>query len=595
MHALALALLLPLAAAPPKPTAAQARAYVARVGAELEPLALRQNTANWVNLTYLTDDTDRLAAWANEEMMAATTRAILGTARFRGLALDRDTARALQLLRVSQVLPAPQQPARRAELAAVAARLESAYGKAKYCGPDGKGACRDLGQLEEVLAQSRSWDELLDAWTGWHGVAAPTRADYRRLVELGNDGARQIGFGDMGELWRSGYDMPPAAFEADADRIWAQVQPLYRELHCLVRARLQALHGKERVPDGKPIPAHLLGNMWAQQWDNLYPLLVPHPEVAPHDVDRALREQGWSAERMVRTGEAFFTSLGLPALPATFWERSMLVKPRDREVVCHASAFDVDGRDDIRVKMCTRPTEDDLRTVHHELGHNYYQRAYQAQPYLFRSGANDGFHEAIGDALVLSMTPGYYARLGLAPAAPADERAVVNHQLRVALDRVAFLPFGRLIDQWRWDVFSGKTPPERWNEAWWRLRREVQGVDAPVARGEGAFDPGAKYHVPAHVPYTRYFLAHVYMFQFHRALCRAAGQGGPLHQCSIYGSREAGQRLEALLRAGASRPWPEVLEAMTGERQADASALLEYFAPLRGWLAEQNRGRTCGW
>jgi peptidyl-dipeptidase A len=414
-------------------------------------------------------------------------------------------------------------------------------------------------------------------------------------VELGNEGARQIGFRDMGELWRSAFDVPPAAFEAEVDGLWADLQPLYRELHCHVRARLQERYGKERVPDGKPIPAHLLGNMWAQQWDALYPLVEPYPGVAPLDVDGALRAQGWSPERMVRTGESFFTSLGLPALPATFWERSMLVKPRDREVVCHASAWDLDARDDLRIKMCIRPTEEDLRTIHHELGHNYYQRAYQALPHLFRAGANEGFHEAIGDALVLSMTPGYYARLGLAREAAGDERALVNFQMRVALDRVAFLPFGKLVDRWRWGVFSGEIPPERWNAAWWELRREVQGVEAPVARGEADFDPGAKYHVPGHTPYMRYFLASVYTFQFHRALCRAAGQAGPLHQCSIAGSREAGARLGDMMALGASRPWADALEAMTGERRGDASALLEYFAPLRAWLAEQNRGRACGW
>ncbi|MBI5067510.1 MAG: M2 family metallopeptidase [Deltaproteobacteria bacterium] len=597
--ALAHALLLPLSAAPASPgrpaTPAEARAFVGRINAELEPLAYRENTAQWIAGTFITGDTERQAAWATEAQMAATTRAILEAERFRGLRLDPETARALQLLRTGGKLPAPVDPARRAELASVGSRLEGSYGKGKYCGPGGTGTCRDLGQLEETMSRSASWEELLDTWQGWHAVGAPLRSDYRRLVELGNEGARQIGFRDMGELWRSGFDMSPAAFEADVDRLWAEMLPLYRELHCHVRARLQERYGKERVPDGKPIPAHVLGNMWAQQWDALYPFLEPYPGVAPLDVDGALRAQGWTPERMVRTGESFFTSLGLPALPATFWERSMLVKPRDREVVCHASAWDLDARDDLRIKMCIRPTEEDLRVVHHELGHNYYQRAYQAQPHLFRTGANEGFHEAIGDALVLSMTPGYYARLGLAREAPADERALVNFQMRVALDRVAFLPFGKLIDQWRWDVFSGKVPPERWNAAWWELRRKVQGVEAPVARSEADFDPGAKYHVPAHTPYTRYFLASVYMFQFHRALCRAAGQTGPLHQCSIAGSREAGARLAAMLALGASRPWADALQALTGERRADPSALLEYFAPLRTWLAEQNRGRTCGW
>jgi peptidyl-dipeptidase A len=314
------------------------------------------------------------------------------------------------------------------------------------------------------------------------------------------------------------------------------------------------------------------------------------------DVDAALQRRGWDAQKMVKVGEGFFTSLGLKPLPATFWERSMFTKPRDREVVCHASAWDVTYGGDIRIKMCIKPIEEDLVTIHHELGHNYYYQYYFEKPVLFQQGANDGFHEAIGDAIALSVTPEYYQKIGLLDAVPpADEKGVINVQMKRALDKIAFLPFGKLIDQWRWDVFSGAVPPAQYNAAWWRLRREYQGVEAPVPRTEADFDPGAKYHIPANTPYTRYFLAHVYQFQFHRALCRAAGHQGPLHTCSIYGNAEAGRRLQAMLALGASRPWPEAMEALTGERQGDASALMEYFAPLRAWLENENRGRKCGW
>jgi peptidyl-dipeptidase A len=498
-------------------------------------------------------------------------------------------------LRIGPTLPAPSDPRQRAELAAIAARLEGTYGKGKWCGADGKGACRDLGQLEAVLAKSRNWDENLDAWAGWHTVSPPMRQDYRRLVEIANRGAAEIGFDDLGELWRSGYDMAPEAFEKETDRLWGQVKPLYEDLHCFVRSRLQKVYGAERVPDGKPIPAHLLGNMWAQQWGEIYDLVEPYPGVSSLDVGASLASQGWDGVKMARTGEAFFTSLGLPALPASFWERSMLVKPRDREVVCHASAWDVDSADDLRIKMCIRPIEEDLRTIHHELGHNYYQWAYKGLPFLFQNSANDGFHEAIGDAVALSVTPGYYQRLGLIPAVPQDDRVAINFLMKVALDKVAFLPFGKLVDQWRWDVFDGRTPPTRYNAHWWDLRRDLQGVDAPLPRSEDDFDPGAKYHVPSATPYIRYFLAHVYMFQFHRALCAAAGHQGPLHQCSIYGSREAGKRLWAMLAMGQSKSWPEAMEALTGQRQADAGAILDYFAPLRAWLRQQNQGKRCGW
>jgi peptidyl-dipeptidase A len=581
------------------PSAGEARAFVARADEEMRRLIMRQQTAEWVKTNFITEDTDRLAAWANDELMAWLARATREAARFQRVRVDPATARALHLLRVAPavygVLPAPADPARRGELAALSSRMAGAYGKARWCGADGQKPCRDLQQLSDTLARSRSWDELLEAWEGWHATARPARADYQRMVALANQGAREMGFADVGQAWRSGYDMSPAAFERDTDRLWEQVSPLYRELHCYVRARLQAVYGAERVPDGRPIPAHLLGNMWAQQWGEIYPLVEPFPGAGSLDVSAGLVKGGWDALRMARTAEAFFTSLGLRPLPASFWSRSLLVKPRDREVECHASAWSLDFQDDLRIKMCIQLEEEDLRTLHHELGHNYYQWAYAGLPVLFQQGANEGFHEAIGDAVGLSVNPAYLQRLGLLPAGERDQRAVVNAQMREALEKVAFLPFGKLVDQWRWQVFSGRTQPDRYNAAWWELRRTLQGVAEPAARGEADFDPGAKFHVVGNVSYTRYFLAHLYMFQFHKALCQAAGFPGPLHECSVYGSREAGRKLQAMLELGASRPWPDAMEVLTGQRQADAGPLLEYFAPLRAWLAEQNLGKRCGW
>ena len=602
----ALLLAATLAAAPATPSALpptpeEARAFVEAADARLRASWTRGSLAEWIRQTYITDDTERLAAELNADAMADLDALTRGALRFGGVAAAPEVTRQLELLRNPSVLPGgapvvpPADPARRAELAALAARLDGLYGKGKWCGADGKRPCRDLGQLEEVLAKSRAWDAQLDAWSGWHTISREMRPLYARLVELANDGARGLGWKDTGELWRAGYDMPAEAFEADTDRLWAQVRPFYEQLHCYVRAELRRQYGAARIPEGAPIPAHLLGNMWAQSWDNLYPSLEPYRGAVALDVDKALVQQRWDAKRMVKLGEAFFSSLGFEPLPATFWERSQLVKPRDREVVCHASAWDVTFAADLRVKMCIKPTEEDLVTVHHELGHNYYQRAYTALPVLFQNGANDGFHEAIGDAIALSITPGYLKQVGLITALPKDQRGTVDVQLKRALSKVAFLPFARLIDQWRWDVFSGKTPPERYNADWWALRLRYQGVAPPVARSEADFDPGAKYHVAGNVPYTRYFLAAIYQFQFHKALCDAAGWKGPLHECSIYGSKAAGKKLEAMLAMGASRPWPEAYQALTGERQADGAALLEYFAPLRAWLEQENAGRKCGW
>jgi peptidyl-dipeptidase A len=586
-------------AAPVKPkpaTAAEAKAFVEKLNADLLQLSIRDQTAQWVKNTYITDDTERLAADGDDALLAYQAQALREVQRFRGLKLDAETARTLYLLRVSSPLLAPNDPKARRELTELGSKMEGLYGKGKYCGKDGKGPCRDLEQLSDVMDQSRDWNALLDAWTGWHAVGAEIRPHYVRFVELANQGARDNGFANLGDLWRSGYDMPPADFEKETDRIWAQVKPLYEALHCYVRAKLQDTYGKEHIPDGAPIPAHLLGNMWAQEWTNVYPLVEPYKGASNLDITSALKAKGYDPIKMVKRGEAFYVSLGLDRLPETFWKRSMFTKPADREVVCHASAWDVAFHDDLRIKMCIKVNEEDLVTIHHELGHDYYFHAYYRLPFLFQQGANDGFHEAIGDAIALSVNPGYYKQVGILDAVPpVNEQALINQQMKDALAKVAFLPFGKDIDQYRWGVFSGKIPTSQLNAAWWEIRRRDQGIAPPLPRSEADFDPGAKYHVPANVPYTRYFLARVLQFQFHRALCRAAGYQGPLHACSIYGNAEAGRRLQTMLALGASRPWPEALQALTGERQMDGGALLEYFAPLQAWLTAQNAGRRCGW
>ena len=582
-----------------QPTPADAKAFVDGVSVDLKRLWIRSQTADWIKSTYITDDTERNSAALSEDVMAFLSKAIADSVRFDRAGGDYDTRRQLHLLKIATSLPAPNDPERRRELAEIAAKLEGIYGKGKWCGTPvpGKPAprCKDLQDLEEVMAKSRSYPELLDAWVGWHTISREMRPLYARLVTLGNEGAREIGYSDLGALWRDKYDMTPADFEADVDRLWGEVKPFYDELHCYVRARLQKVYGKDKVPDGKPIPAHLLGNMWAQDWSNVYPLVAPYQGVGSLDVDAALKKRKYDPTKMVKTGEAFFSSLGLDPLPATFWERSMLTKPRDREVVCHASAWDVTYSADLRIKMCIRPIEEDLVAIHHELGHNYYQRAYVKQPLLYEDSANDGFHEALGDTIALSVTPGYLKNLGLIADVPKDDRFTINVQMKKALEKVAFLPFGRLIDQWRWDVFAGKVPPDRYDAAWWALREKYQGVAAPVPRSEADFDPGAKYHIPANVPYTRYFLAAIYQFQFHKALCDAAGWKGPLHACSIYGSKEAGKRLDAMMQMGQSRPWPEAMQALAGTKRADAGPMLEYFAPLRAYLREQTKGERCGW
>ncbi len=583
------------AVGPAEPTVDEAKAFVQRVDADLKKLWTASARASWVNQTYITDDTVALAAAADEASMAYMGRTAAEASRFEKLKLPDDVARQIKLVKLSQTLPAPNDEKKRSELATIAASMQADYGKGKYCPPKLEGKCLNLDELSEILEKSRKYDELLDVWTGWHSISPPMRERYQRYVELGNEGAKEMGFSDMGALWRAGYDMTPEEFEAEVERLWTQVKPLYDELHCYVRAKLRKEYGKDKIGDKAPIPAHLLGNMWAQDWVNLYDMAAPYPKESKLDVTKALVDKKVEPKEMVKMAEKFFTSLGLDELPKTFWERSLFTRPKDREVVCHASAWDLTYGGDIRIKMCIAPKEDDFITIHHELGHDYYYQYYYKLPILFQAGANDGFHEGIGDTIALSVTPGYLKTIGLLADAPQNEKADLNFLMKTALSKVAFLPFGKLIDQWRWDVFSGKTPPGKYNEAWWALRTKYQGISAPVERSEKDFDAGAKYHVPGNTPYMRYFLMDIYQFQFHRALCKTAGHTGPLHSCSIFGSKAAGDKLKAMLALGASVPWPKALEALSGETKADATAILDYFAPLRKFIQEENKAETCGW
>jgi peptidyl-dipeptidase A len=571
--------------------------FVARTNRELAELAIEVNAAGWTQATYINVDSQLLNAKAKGRFLAYLGKAVEDARQFEGQPMSATSRRTLALLKFSvlrESAPAPDDPARRAEFSRLLAGMEAKYGSGKYC-PQGPESCRDETQLKAVLESSRDYDELLDAWTGWHSTAKPLRADYVRYVELANEGARGFGFDDLGVMWRSNYDMSAADFQREAARLWGQVQPLYKELHCYTRGKLASKYGTEKVAPGKPIPAHLLGNMWAQQWDSIYDLLEPFPGVSSLDVDSALEKQSYDAVKMTKSAESFYKSIAFPALPQTFWERSMLTQPRDRDVQCHASAWHMDGKEDVRIKQCIRPTYEELRTIYHELGHIYYYLWYKDQPYMFQTGAHEGFHEAVGDTVNLSMTPTYLARIGLVPEAGTSREAVINQQMKLALEKIAFLPFGKLIDEWRWKVFSGEVTPANYNAAWWALREQYQGVAAPVARTEADFDPAAKYHVPANVSYTRYFLSFIMQFQFHKALCEAAGFKGPLHECSIYGNEVAGRKFGAMLAKGASVPWQDALYELTGTREMDASAILDYFAPLSGWLKEQNRDQKCGW
>jgi peptidyl-dipeptidase A len=594
--ALALSAAAPAAFAQPAPTAAptaaEAKAFIDKVEADLTKLNQAASRAAWVRATYITEDTMWLEAKAGAELTDTATRYALEAARFNNTPVDAVTRRKLDLLKRSLVAPAPQRPGAADEMATIASKLDSIYSTGKFTH---KGKQITLNDAEDIMRESRDPAELKAVWEGWHSISPVMTADYTKLAAMANEGSRALGYADTGALWRSGYDMDPDAFAAETDRLWKQVEPFYKNLHCYVRAQLNAQYGDAVQAKTGPIRADLLGNMWAQQWGNVYPIVAPKDVASSYDMTKLLVNANYDPVKMVKTGEGFYSSLGLAPLPATFWERSMITRPEGREVVCHASAWDIDEADDIRIKMCTKVNDEDFYTVHHELGHNYYQRAYKDQPLLFRNGANDGFHEAIGDFAGLSaLTPTYLKQIGLLDTVPGAQEDI-PFLLKMALDKIAFLPFGLLVDKWRWQVYSGELTPAEYNEGWWKLRTQYQGITPPGPRPADAFDPGAKYHIPGNVPYTRYFLAHIYQFQFHRAACQQAGWKGPLHRCSIYGEKELGEKFNRMMEMGQSRPWPEALAAFTGETRTDASAVTEYFAPLNVWLTKQNKGQGCGW
>jgi peptidyl-dipeptidase A len=578
---------------------AEARAFVKEMDADLRRLYVNASVAQWANETDITPEHEEAAARAGAEQAKGITRWIKAKRKFDPILsqLDDETRRQLVLLSFAGQ-PAPDDPAKADELARVGTEMSSIYGKGKVCtAVQGKEQCKDIEALSKVLQKSRKPAEALAAWQGWHeNVGRAERDLFVRYVGLANDGARGVGFDNVADMWKSAYDMPADAFEAETDRLYAQMKPLYEQLHCYTRRKLNRLYGDKVVAKTGPIPAHLLGNMWAQSWGWLSHELEPYPGEAPIDVTPTLAKPGaFDEKKMVQFAEGFYTSLGFPALPATFWERSMFQKPAGKEVVCHASAWDVTFSNDLRIKMCIQKTEEDLDVIHHELGHDFYFAAYYQLPTLFQNGANDGFHEAIGDTAVLSMTPSYLAQRGLLAKVVDNDKIRLNRQMATALEKIAFLPFGLVVDKWRWDVFSGKVAPEQYNEHWWQLRQQYQGIAPSVARAATDFDAGAKYHVPGNVPYMRYFLAAVLQFQFHRALCKIAGHEGPLDQCSIYGNKAAGDAYWKMLSLGASRPWQDALQELTGQREMDATAILDYFAPLQTWLEKQNEGQTCGW
>ncbi|MCB2088437.1 MAG: M2 family metallopeptidase, partial [Sphingomonadaceae bacterium] len=442
-------------AAPPM-TPEGAKEWVEGVEQDLFDFSVEASKVFWINANFITDDSDALAARYGAIGTEKSVNYALEAAKYAQVeGLDYNTHRKLNILRNGIVLPAPTTEGAATELNEIATWLNSQYGKGKGTlngeAISGSDIEAEMGNLDRTPA------EYAEMWASWHdNVGTPMKEDYARMVAIANEGARELGFADVGAMWRSGYDMPPEEFAGEMERLWQEVKPLYMALHTYVRWKLNEKYGDEVQPKTGPIRADLLGNMWAQEWGNIYPLVAPQGAGdIGYDLTDLIAAKGLSEMDMVKAGENFFSSLGFAPLPDTFWSRSLFTKPADREVVCHASAWDIDNKDDIRIKMCIKRNADDFVVIHHELGHNYYQRAYKDQPYLYLNGANDGFHEAIGDMIALSITPEYLVQIGMLDRkdVPGEDKDI-GLLLRQAMDKIAFLPFGLLVDKWRWGVFD---------------------------------------------------------------------------------------------------------------------------------------------
>ncbi len=555
------------------------------------------SSASWISSNFITYDSQVVIADYSKRYTLKALEEARTAASFDDLDLDPTDRRALNLIKSGFVMPPPLNEELAGELSTIMSELEAMYGSGTHCFSEDD--CYDLEAFEKIIDNSRNNEELLKAWNGWREIGKPMKDMYLRMVDIGNQGAQDLGYEGLSDLWFSKYDMPREEFAATVDRVYEDLKPLYEALQCHVRSELNEFYGDDVVPNEGSIPAHLLGNMWAQSWANVYDLVYEEPATASSiDLTQIINDKNLSEVEMVEISENFFLSLGFDPLPETFWERSLFVKPVDRGVVCHASAWDINSQtQDLRIKMCIEKNAEDFATIHHELGHIFYYQAYADLPEIFQRGANDGFHEAVGDLLTLSITPSYLEQIDFVTSeeAEAAKQGSIAFLMKQALDGVVTTPWTLMLDKWRMAVFNGELSENELNDYWWELREKYQGVRAPNDRPGDAFDPGAKYHIPGNTPYTRYYLARILQYQFHEALCEAIDFDGPLHECSIYGNELAGEKLRAMLSLGQSQPWQDALESMIGTRELNGKSMLNYYAPLKEWLDEKNKGRACGW
>ncbi|XP_053696511.1 angiotensin-converting enzyme [Sabethes cyaneus] len=448
--------------------------------------------------------------------------------------------------------------------------------------------------LKDIMAKSRDWNELQYTWLEWRRKSGRhMRELFEQLVDLTNEAARVNNFTDGAAYWQFPYESRD--FREEMEQVWKEILPLYEMIHAYVRRKLREFYGPDKISRDVPLPDHILGDMYGQSWNNILDVLIPYPGRSYLEVTPEMHKQGYNPLVMFQIADEFFVSMNMTAMPPDFWLTSVLTQPPDRPVLCTPSSWDFCNGKDYRIKMCTTVSHKDFITVHHELAHVQYFLNYRNNPKVFRDGANPGFHEAIGDAVTLSVAaPKHLQNLGLVQKNVDDTAHDINFLFSLALEKVVFLPFALAMDAWRYDIFEKRIRKEQYNCHWWLLREQYGGVKPPVLRSELDFDPGAKYHVAANIPYIKYFFSNVLQFQIHRAMCSASRQydpldpNKPLHKCDIYRQPAAGNILKQLMERGASEPWQQVLQEVIGEGRLDGTALREYFRPLEEWLRNEN-------
>jgi len=577
-----------------------------RADARFRELVSNVSYANWNYLTHMTqlnarrleDSQSQLVVWF--KLNVVTARRFLKNA---GSICHGVTVKLLKKLVNYQLIPSPLNPTTHRLISYLVNSMQRIYGSALIVDEEhGMKRYRMNPELTRLMATSRDYDKRQWAWTEWHDIVGRrVRPLFIDLVVRMNEAATDNGYRDISEAWQMS-DFDSTDVEETMDRLYQQILPLYRQLHAYVRRRLVGYYKRRDLNVSGSIPAHLLGDMWAQDWTSIIDILLPGDMYKQSELDATLRRADYSVRKMFRLAEEFFTSLGLERMTVDFWRRSVFVRPAGNWLMdCHASAHDFFTPKDFRVKMCAEVSTADLQTIHHELGHVVYFMQYRDQPALFRTGANAAFHEAVGDTVAMSVTSPQHWRsvvLGRRLPAPRSKHVPdteINFLLRMALSRVAMLSYAYVLEKWRYQAFRGDVKPSQYNTRYWELREKCQGVKAPVIRDRENFDPGAKFHVAANIPYSRYFLSAIIQFQLHAALCRSKQHVATPHTCDIYGSLAAGRRLKTVLSLGASRPWPEVMKIITGYRDIRADKIIEYFRPLMAWLRQENRGHSIGW